>query len=84
MINGSYSLAVGYQSQMVTWWREDYERVKETMDLWNHDLLDVSIMKDEDLLRKLDQTLICTRRALDHARVLMQNSNFIDAENSWK
>ena len=84
MLNGKYSLAVGCHSQLISHWKQDYDKINEYMNLWNNDLIDVSIMKDEELLRKLDQVLLCTRRLTDRTRVLMHNANFIDAENSWK
>ena len=54
------------------------------MNLWNDDLINVSLINDDDLLKRLEQALLCTRRELDHTRVLMNNSNFIDAENALK
>lgn len=84
MINGNYNLAIGCQSQLVRWWRQDYDKIKQDMDLWNHDLINVSLLTDNDLLKRLEESLLCTRRELDHTKVLMHNSNFIDAENAWK
>jgi hypothetical protein len=84
MINGNYNLAIGCQSQLVRWWRQDYDRLKQDMDLWNHDLINVSLLTDNDLFKRLESALLCTRREVDHTRVLMQNSNFIDAENALK
>lgn len=84
MLNGKYSLAVGCHSQLISHWKQDYDKVNEYMNLWNNDLIDVTIMKDEELLHKLSQVLLCTRRSTDRTRVLMHNANFIDAENAWK
>jgi len=52
--------------------------------LWMNDLVDVSLLTDGDLEAKLEQVLVCTRRSLDITRVTMHNSNYIDAETSFK
>ena len=60
-------------SQLMSRWKQDFEKMNEYMNLWNNDLINASIMKDEELLRKLSQTLLLARRMTDRTRALMHN-----------
>lgn len=84
MINGNYSLAVGCQSQLASTFKQDIQKLKPIMDLWTQNLIDPSFQKETEVIDKLDEAARILRKSIDHARVLMHNSNFIDAENAWQ
>ena len=54
------------------------------MDLWTQNLIDPSLQNKAEVIEKLNSAVSICRRAVDHARVLMHNGNFIDAENAWQ
>ena len=65
MLRCNYTQAAGIQSQLASYYREQYEEITMTKKLQDNCMFDFSTLDDEKVLSNLNLAIICSRRRTD-------------------